>query len=177
MLNNIKEKIFEKHFVNCESADLICNELNIKKRSEFSELTKQIDQEKKNELKEMRRIRQLYHNKKGVDFEFKDFNEFYYWYISQYKKQNRCCYYCKTEESIITNLFEKKFTKIKRPNRGKHLEVERRDSKSNKYNKENCVLACYFCNNDKSDIFSEDEYFEYLKDRKQFFFKQFELLK
>ncbi|MEZ4978680.1 MAG: hypothetical protein R2772_05220 [Chitinophagales bacterium] len=160
----------------CEKAQLICNDLKIK-RSEFSEIAKQIDNERQDELKEMRRIRQLYNNKQGENFEFTNFNEFYKWYITQFEKQKACCYYCKTEESVLTKLFEKKYTSVKRPNRGKHLEVERRDSDSNKYNKDNCVLACYFCNNDKSDIFSEDQYFEYLKDRKQFFDKQFQSLK
>jgi hypothetical protein len=176
MRYDIKEKIFDKYFVNCEKAELICKDLEIK-RAEFSEIVKQIDNERPEVLKEMRRIRQLYNNKKGADFEFKDFNEFYNWYLTQFKKQNACCYYCKTEESVIAELFANKYTSTKRPNRGKHLEVERRDSDSNKYSKENCVLACYFCNNDKSDIFSEKEYFEYLKDRKKFFDKQLQTLK
>ena len=171
MKNDIKHKIFEKYFVNCENAKSICGDLKIK-RLEFSEYVKQIDKEKVDEIKEMRRIRQLYHNKKGANFEFENFSDFYKWYLAQYEKQNGCCYYCKTEESVLFELFTKRYTSTKRTNRGKHLEVERRDSKSNKYNKDNCVLACYFCNNDKSDIFSEAEYFEYLKDRKQFFHRQ-----
>ncbi len=176
MKHDIKEQIFNKYFVNCEKAELICNDLGIN-RSEFSEIAKTIDSERPAVLKEMRRIRQLFYNKQGKDFEFTDFYEFYDWYLTQFEKQNGCCYYCKTEESVLSMLFEKKYTSIKRPNRGKHLEVERRDSDSNKYNKTNCVLACYFCNNDKSDIFSEKEYFEYLMDRKLFFNKQFQSLK
>ncbi len=176
MRNDIKEQIFEKYFVNCEKAELICNDLGII-RSEFSEVAKQIDSERPVILKEMRRIRQLFNNKQGDDFEFANFIEFYKWYLAQYEKQHGCCYYCKTKESVLTKLFDKKYTSVKRPNRGKHLEVERRDSDSNKYNKYNCVLACYFCNNDKSDVFSEAEYFEYLKNRKQFFNKQLDSIK
>ena len=71
---------------------------------------------------------------------------------------------------------EKKFPHKKRINRGNFLEIERRDAHSNSYDKDNCVLACYFCNNDKSDIFKEDEYLDYLKDRKGFFMKEFEKL-
>lgn len=175
MKQDIKEQIFNRYFVNCEKAELICNDLGIN-RSEFTENAKQIDIERTDVLKEMRRIRQLYNNKQGEDFEFENFNEFYNWYITQFEKQKGCCYYCKTEESVLAKLFEKKYTSVKRPNRGKHLEVERRDSDSNKYNKANCVLACYFCNNDKSDIFSENEYFEYLKNRKLFFDKQLKSL-
>jgi len=99
------------------------------------------------------------------------------WYLNQYEKQEGCCYYCKTDEKVIAELFEKKYQFAKRQNRGRHLEVERRDAKHNEYSSENCVLACYFCNNDKSDIFTEEEYFEYLKGRKLFFENQQKLLK
>lgn len=176
MKKDLEEQIFNKYFVNCEKAEMICNDLDII-RSEFSKISKKIDSERPDVLREMRRIRQLYNNKQGEDFEFANFNEFYKWYLTQFEKQKGCCYYCKTEESVLTKLFEKKYTSVKRSNRGKHLEVERRDSYSNKYNETNCVLACYFCNNDKSDIFSENEYFEYLKDRKLFFNKQLKSLK
>jgi len=176
MESELKNKIFEKYYIKCDKADSICNELGIK-RTDFTKLTTEIDKDKATELVEMRRIRQLYNNKKGADFKFNDFKEFYDWYLKQYDKQNGCCYYCKSDEKIISTLFEKKYTNIKRTTRGKHLEVERRDSNVNEYNSKNCVLACYFCNNDKSDIFSEEEYFEYLKDRKSFFINQFNSLK
>ena len=68
MRHDIKEKIFDKSFVNCEKAEFICQELEIK-RSEFSEYAKQIDKERPLELAEMRRIRQLHNNKQGKDFE------------------------------------------------------------------------------------------------------------
>ena len=64
-----------------------------------------------------------------------------------------------------------------RDTRGKNLEVERKDSVSNEYNADNCVLACYFCNNDKSNVFNEAEYREYLSDRRSFFEKKYKELK
>jgi hypothetical protein len=42
-------------------------------------------------------------------------------------------------------------------NRGFYLEVDRKESKG-KYSPRNCVLACYPCNNAKSDIFTYDEF-------------------
>ncbi|AKD04307.1 hypothetical protein PKOR_15935 [Pontibacter korlensis] len=45
--------------------------------------------------------------------------------------------------------------------RGKSLELERKDAASNLYTAENCVLACYFCNNHKSDIISEEDHCQY----------------
>lgn len=170
------ENFFEKLFINAELADDICRDLKIS-RKEYSEFSKQLDKERKNEILIIRRIRSLYHNKKNLKgFNLKPFNRFYKWHDSQYQKQDGKCYYCKTNEEIIATLFEKKFQKRKRTTRGKHLEIERRDAKGNLYNEENCVLACYFCNNDKSDIFEENEYLEYLKDRKGFLTSQFKKL-
>jgi len=110
----------------------------------------------------IKRIRGLYHNKKSKKDEswsFTDFKSFYYWYVAQYDKQKSCCEYCKTPEkniAIITRKIKAKGFK----SRGKHLEVERRDSTvgNNKYNKDNCVLCCIFCNNAKSTLFKQDEF-------------------
>ena len=48
--------------------------------------------------------------------------------------------------------------------RGVWLEIDRKEPKG-KYSKNNCVLSCYFCNNDKSDVFNEKEYNNFIKDR------------
>lgn len=171
-----KEKIFDRYFVDCELADKVCRELKID-RADLTRLSAEIDRERVDDIKEMRRIRSLHSNKNAADMKFPNFNAFYRWYIKTKQEQQECCYYCGTDEKVIADLFEKKYTSVKRPNRGKHLEVERKDASSNEYSSGNCVLACYFCNNDKSDIFSEKEYFEYLKNRKLFFQSEIEKLK
>lgn len=175
-METLKDKIFDRYYIDCEKADNVCQELGIN-RADLIKYSKEIDAERATELKEMRRIRQLYRNKDEDEMDFPSFNTFYRWYIGKYEEQKGCCYYCGTDERLIAEFIDKKKEFIKRPNRGKHLEVERKDAKSNKYNAKNCVLACYFCNNDKSDIFNEDEYFKYLKDRKAFFTKQLNSLK
>lgn len=43
--------------------------------------------------------------------------------------------------------------------RGKRLEVDRMISDQS-YSPDNCVLACYPCNNAKSDVFSYEEFLE-----------------
>ena len=170
------EIFFEKLFIDAELADDICRDQNIS-RKEYSDYAMQLDTERKSEILIIKRIRSLYHNKRGLEgFSFPDFNSFYKWYISQYQTQKGECYYCGTSEKVIAELFEKKFHNRKRTTRGKHLEIQRRDLTDNLYNKENCVLACYFCNNDKSDIFDEHEYCEYLKDRKAFLIRQYNKL-
>ena len=61
--------------------------------------------------------------------------------------------------TIINNglLKSKRFFIEKNGNRGKYLEVDRRDP-NGPYSIDNCVLSCYFCNNDKSDVFNESQY-------------------
>lgn len=121
----------------------------------------------------IKRIRTLYNNKKNQkknkEFIFPDLYNFFKWYINQYNEQKGCCYYCGISEEILVNLYDKNILSSKRSkNRGRHLEIDRKDS-NGKYREDNCVLSCYFCNNDKSDIFTENDYLEYLEDRKLFF--------
>jgi hypothetical protein len=173
-MNN--ELLFERLFIDSELADTICSEFGIN-RKELSLYAEKTDKEQKTEIIEIKRVRTLFHNKKELEgFSFPSFNLFYKWHKSQHAKQDGKCYYCKTEEHIISKLFEVKYRNRKRLNRGNHLEVERRDSTTNLYDKDNCVLACYFCNNDKSDIFTESEYLKYLNNRTQFLNEEFNKL-
>ena len=120
------------------------------------------------------RIKQLYYNKrKKTDWDFGSLDKFTAWYKAQLAIQKNCCLYCNVNQNDITNLIERGIIKSKRFNkRARNLEVERREP--DKYSKENCVLACYFCNNHKSDIINSDdfkkhfgkaqfEYIQYLK--------------
>jgi len=107
---------------------------------------------------------------KEKKFDFKDFNDFYNWYNDQEKK----CHYCdlKEDESQKLVMLEKlksdRFPEkgiIKRGRaRGVWLEIDRKKPKEN-YSRTNCVLSCYFCNNDKSDIFDEISYKKFMKNR------------
>lgn len=89
-----------------------------------------------------KRIKQLYYNKrKKTDWDFGSLDKFTAWYKNQLEKQNNCCYYCGANQDDITLLIKKGIIKSKRFNkRGRNLEVERKEP--DKYNKENCVLAC-----------------------------------
>lgn len=175
---NINELFFEKLFIDSQLAEAICQDLNIE-RSEYTRLSIQLSGERKEEISQIKRIRSLYHNKRKLEgFEFlpNGFNSFYKWYIRQYEKQQGCCHYCQTKEHVIATLLEKKYPARKRLNRGNHLEIDRLNPKITAYSPENCVLSCYFCNNDKSDIFDEKEYLDYLKDRKSFLNREYKKL-
>lgn len=73
------------------------------------------------------------------------------------------CYYCGLKEEEQQKIIESKVIESNRfytsenGTRGKHLEIDRKNPIGS-YSQENCVLACYFCNNDKSDIFQAEDY-------------------
>jgi hypothetical protein len=75
------------------------------------------------------------------------------WYVGKLKSQNCKCYYCETSIHDISELIKKGILKTRSVRsggqRGPNLEIDKNDSK---YLPANCVLACYYCNNDKSYI-------------------------
>lgn len=81
--------------------------------------------------------------------------KFYTWYKKQIAKQEGLCVYCHLPGDTRYH-YGKHFREGRR---GKRLEVDRIESKE-PYSPENCVLACYPCNNAKSDVFSYEEFLE-----------------
>jgi 5-methylcytosine-specific restriction endonuclease McrA len=70
--------------------------------------------------------------------------------------QSNTCAYCKiTTEEIIELADHKQLHK--KNYRGWILEIDRLDSNL-EYKKENCVMACYWCNNAKTDEFTGEEF-------------------
>ena len=68
----------------------------------------------------------------------------------------KACDYCGiTEEQIETLL--KNRSLYKKNYRGRYLEIDRLNS-NEEYSKKNCVMACYWCNNAKTDEFTQDEF-------------------
>jgi len=66
------------------------------------------------------------------------------------------CYYCGITIEKLEKLADKKKL-FNKTNRGWTLEIDR--LKPNlEYSKDNCVMACYWCNNAKTDEFSDDEF-------------------
>lgn len=114
--------------------------------------------------KMIRRSNQLFNGRVGKP-EFEEFErlgkvEFYYWFEKQYNEQNGCCAYCEISEIKLQVIFETNTLSTKRK-RGKVLELERTDAKDNVYSPDNCVLACYLCNNHKSDLITEEDHMNY----------------
>ncbi len=85
---------------------------------------------------------------------WEDFQEVY----GSDESSNRSCYYCKITEVQISLLIEKGQIKTKRlKTRGRSMEIERIIPNEG-YTKENIALCCYWCNNAKSDEFTDGEF-------------------
>jgi hypothetical protein len=106
--------------------------------------------------------------------EFENADTFAMWWLKQLREQGECCHYCGTPIAKIREFIDREALRTRNNRskkdektgrsingRGRELELECK-SPDEGYSKSNCVLACMYCNNDKSDIFSEAEY-------KQFF--------
>jgi hypothetical protein len=130
------------------------------------------DPDKKGYLKEeIPRIKKLYSPRKHKDFKSRD--NFVNWFEEQIEKQEYACYYCGTSIFNIEKLIDQGKLETRKAGkggtRGRKLEVDRMNNKKG-YKKNNCVLACYYCNNDKSYIFDSADYKKHFgKNRNKYF--------
>jgi hypothetical protein len=115
------------------------------------------------DLKEEReRVEKLF-AKKHRDGGFTDKTDFSDWFMGELKEKNKeyKCYYCETSINDIRKLIVKGLLKPRKighdKTRGPVLEIGRKDNDKG-YTRDNCVLACYYCNNDKSSIFESEDY-------------------
>jgi len=87
------------------------------------------------------------------------------------KTQKFRCFYCETSIIDINKLIDCGLLKTRavkgEGRRGPVLEIDKNDDT---YVPENCVLSCYYCNNDKSYTSSKEDYKVYFgKNRHQYF--------
>lgn len=99
--------------------------------------------------------------KKRLEPPFEDsFIYFLSWWKAQYNNGKAFCAYCGVSEETTKNVYydlkkrEKKLSE-KRSFSGA-MQIDRKNPNEG-YNKENCVFACVFCNNAKSDMITDDE--------------------
>lgn len=93
------------------------------------------------------------------------------WFVEKLKRQNFSCFYCETSIFDINKLIDAELLKTRavrgEGRRGPVLEIDKNDDT---YIPENCVLSCYYCNNDKSYTSSKEDYKVYFgKNRHQYF--------
>jgi hypothetical protein len=82
-----------------------------------------------------------------------NFWDFYEWYVNADKK----CYYCNVTQEDLDNLHEIGIIN-KRQSRGKTLEIDRKIANEEYINIGNLTYSCYWCNNAKTDTFTEKEF-------------------
>jgi hypothetical protein len=145
-----------------ESADLEFLNLAVVEQKKYSEIEEIMKLDRKtiselwNRLTEKREeisdIRKIWVNKtSSIDC----FWDFYDWYKNTIPK----CHYCGITEKYISILLQKDQIKTKRiTTRGKKLEIERILPNESYQNISNLVFCCYWCNNAKTDEFSESEF-------------------
>lgn len=167
--NLIKNKKLQQEFLDCY--------INSDKKPTYAEVAKRLNINNtqvvknlyKNNLKDLEDIQKTrtLHNaikKRSYstdtsknNYEFDGFKDFYNWY----NETPKACCYCTVTEDVLEKVWENGW-RTKR-NRGRKLEVERVDSTNNKYSSKNCKLACYFCNNHKSDFITKEHYDTFFK--------------
>ena len=196
MNKELKELIFYKRIVEKKRINEIKDALQLPKSLHLTmNIISEIKEEFSERYREIERLNAIYNQKRREflpkgQFKFDNFKQFYEWH----REQGKTCYYCGSEEHKISDLVrcgkdEDRNGKenligiygSQLQNRGVHLEIERKDSKANIYSPENCVLICYFCNNDKSNVFSYEDYMSFgtnfFKARKKFIDKKHAKLK
>lgn len=102
---------------------------------------------------------------------FVDKHDFANWFVQELKSNNCQCFYCETSIHEIVKLIDKGLLKTRRIGygvRGPVLEVDKNDDT---YTKGNCVLACYYCNNDKSYTTSKEDYKSHFGENRNKYFK------
>lgn len=102
--------------------------------------------------------------------DFGSLSDFRYWYDNKKK----VCFYCDLSEEESQKIVHLGLLTSKRfplngvisqgRNRGYWLEIDKKNPNGN-YSESNSELCCYFCNNDKSDVFNDVQYKEFVKDR------------
>ena len=103
------------------------------------------------ERETLSKIRQIW-TKKCTTIDFWDFHK---WYTIA----DRQCNYCNITEPEIKALIDKEQIHTKRlTTRGRTLEIERRKPNKPYDDTDNLVFCCYWCNNAKTDEFTEKEF-------------------
>lgn len=86
-------------------------------------------------------------------------NQQLYLFFQWWENTPKVCYYCSLPENALEELHNQPGHINKRyPKRGKSLEIDRKRADLPYTAIENLVLACYWCNNAKTDTFTEREF-------------------
>jgi hypothetical protein len=147
LLTNLTELEFK--FIDCVYIDLnkyneTADKLNIS-LSDVQELNKRLDPV----WRPISKIRAKWKAKNIGG----DFWDFYIWH----NKAEKQCYYCGITPDELNHLHEIGIVN-KRETRGRVLELDRKKPNEPYSDLNNLTYSCYWCNNAKTDTFTEDEF-------------------
>ena len=111
------------------------------------------------------RIAKYYSTNKKKLAGFADKASFTSWYFAELYTHEKKCHYCHTSILEIRHLLNRGIIDGRRVKagalRGPNFEIDRKDP-NGAYTEDNCVLSCYYCNNDKSNTYSYAIYKNYI---------------
>jgi 5-methylcytosine-specific restriction endonuclease McrA len=82
-----------------------------------------------------------------------------YLFFQWWENTPKICHYCSLPQEQLDEIHNQPGHINKRyPKRGKSLEIDRKQSQLPYNNIDNLVFACYWCNNAKTDTFTEEEF-------------------
>jgi hypothetical protein len=98
--------------------------------------------------------------------------EFFHWWLSAWNIQKGCCIYCESKFADIDKAIKSGKLNTRAINggvRGPFPEIERLNGFkcSNVYSASNCALICYYCNNDKSNVYNNEDYKKFIAPAKK----------
>ena len=148
-----QEKFLELAVIKQYSYKQISEDNNLDRNS-FTKWWEEFKEERL-KLSEARKI----WKKKCPETDFRDAEELkkFYAFKDWYEKKGKACYYCKITKEEMDKLWIKDPELTKR-SRGKKLEIERKKPNDSYSDLDNLVWSCYWCNNAKTDTFTEDEF-------------------
>ena len=101
------------------------------------------------------KLKQMKEDGEEINFNNEQLYRLFRWWESSPK----ICYYCSLPENTLEELHSQPRHINKRfPQRRKSLEIDRKQADQPYSNVQNLVLACYWCNNAKTDTFTEQEF-------------------
>lgn len=143
----LTEKFIELSFIHGKTYSELEIVLNLS-RQQIQELWNGLSEERD----KINKVKKIYSRKKIKEVTFPLF-------YKMYSAQGGKCHYCEITQEQITQFYASgKILKSKRATRGQTLELERLQPDLSYDKIENLKLACYWCNNAKSDQFSEEEF-------------------
>lgn len=116
-------------------------------RKEISKIDNELDSE-------WRPISKLVSKWKIKTKKVEGFWDFYHWHQTAHKK----CHYCGITSEKIKIIIKNGLTNKRAKTRGETLELDRKKPDAPYSEIDNLTYACYWCNNAKTDTFTEDEF-------------------